>query len=512
MNSVTLRDKVVSGFFWLAATKALGQAISWLITLLVVRLLAPQDYGLMGLAVLVNSFLLLFNELGLGTAIIQKPDLTRRHLSDLRWVILFVNIGLFALVLMIAPVAARYFEEPALARIVRTMGVVFVISGIGAPSAFMLIRSMAFRKKSQAELIGNVAGGVTTLLLALAQFGVWSLIGGYLISQAVTNALYCLYSPIPIDAPKFARSVRGSLQFGSQIAMTKVLWWISASADSVVVGKMLGTVQLGFYGLAVQFASIPLEKIVSLITQLALPSFAALQHDKVRLRRYYLKLVNTIAFITFPVFVGFIVVADGGVRLLLTEKWIAIIVPLKILCFASALRAIETMNTPLLVASGRPGIPLFNSLLQAIVLPVAFVIGTKWGINGVAVAWVISWPLLYLVVTGQTIQVMGMSVGAYLGCLRHPALASATMALAVYAVQQFTGRGPSPLLLSIECATGAVTYAGYHAVFNRETLRDVLETLKLRKRGDARRPTDGAGPEAGSLPTPHTTVTVQESA
>jgi O-antigen/teichoic acid export membrane protein len=509
VSSDSLRSRVVSGFFWLAATKISGQAISWVITLVVVRLLTPLDYGLIGMAVLVNSFLLLFNELGLGAAIIQKRDLSRSHLSDLRWVILLVNVGLFGVVLLVAPAVGHYFDEPGLVNIVRTMGIVFVINGLGAPSGFMLIREMRFRQKAQSELIANTAAGATTLGFALAGFGAWSLVAGYVVLHTTLGTLYCFHYPIPIQPPSFGAGVVASLRFGSQVALSKVFWWISASADTVVVGKLLGTAQLGYYGLAVQFASLPLEKIVSLITQVALPSFAALQNDPATLRRYYLKLVGLIAFITFPVFLGLLLVADGGVTLVLTEKWAPIVLPLQVLCLASALRAIETMNTPLLIASGHPRIPLLNGLLQAIVLPLAFLVGSRWGITGVAVGWLVAWPILYLIVTAQTLRVLELPAAAYLRTLRHAINASIVMAVAVIAVRQVTPGATSLPGLILQCLVGALSYVAYHAAFNRTTLWDVLETRKLRKTPTTR----ARAPETTTPPTgADHRLTINESA
>lgn len=480
MKSESLRSRVVSGLFWLAVTKTVGQALSWIITLVVVRLLAPEDYGLMGMAVLVNSFVLLFNEMGLGAAIIQKPDLSDRHLKDLRSLIFLVNLGLFVIVLVSAPAIGLYFHEVKLVGIVRAMGAAFVINGIGAASGFMLARQMAFRKKAQAEFLGNVTGSLATLAAALTGLGVWSLVVGYLVLQLTTNGLYCLYAPIALERPTLASNVRQSLHFGSQVALSKILWWISVSADAVIVGRVLGTVQLGYYGLAVQLASLPLQKIVSLITQVAMPSFAALQTDLHTLRRYYLKLVSTTGLLTFPLFFGLFVVSDSVVRLFLTERWLPIVLPLKLLSLATCLRAVEALNTPALLAKDRADISLFNSFLQAVVLSLAFLVGAGWGLNGVAAAWLVAWPVLYAIVTVQTLRVLGLTIASYLNSLRHPMGGVIAMGVTMIAVRRMIPGGDSSLGgLVLTSLSGAVSYVGYHFVFDRGTLRDILTTLKI---------------------------------
>jgi teichuronic acid exporter len=481
MRVESVRSQMVSGFVWLAASRFAAQTISWVITLAVIRILAPADYGLMGMAVLVNSFLMLFNELGLGAAIVQRPDLREREISDVRWFILLLNATLFGMVLISAPSLGRYFREPALPGMLRLVGLVFLVNGVGAASGFMLARRMAFRQKAQAEFAGNFAGAVSTLGFAFAGFGVWSLAGGYLIQHTTTNALYCLYCPLGFYPPAFGARLRSSLQFGSQVAAGKVLWWVSSSADEIIVGRVLGSVQLGYYGLAVQFGSLPLQKLVSLVTQVALPSFSAIQHDEESLRRYYLKLVGFMAFVTFPTCLGMFVVADAAVRSLLGEKWLPMVFPLKLLALATCLRAVETLNTPLLVARNRPGIPLFNSLLQTVVLPLAFLVGSRWGISGVAAAWVCAWPLLYAVVTAQTLRVLGLPVRSYLAALRHPFAGSVAMMLSVFLVQSLLPAGVRPgLVVLLICGSGVITYITYYVLFDRETLRELRSIADIR--------------------------------
>jgi len=503
VSTPTLRSRIVSGFFWLAATKAVGQAVSWVITLFVVRLLAPEDYGLMGLALLATRFLLLFNELGLGAAIVQRRELTDRQVSDVTWLIFLVNLALFALLFALAPALGTYFDEPALVDVIRLISTVFVINGFGAASGFLLQRQMAFRQKAAAEVVGNAAGGLATLLFALAGKGVWSLVLGHLIAQVATNAMYVASAPPPLDRRFSLSGVRDFIEFGSKVAFGKVFWWISTSADAAIVGRVLGTIQLGYYGLAVQLATLPLDRIVSLIAQVALPAFSAVQHDEERLRRHYAKMVGAIALVTFPVFIGMALVADDGVRLILTERWTPIVDPLRLLGLTACLRAIQTMNTPALLAMNRPGIPLFNSFLQAVVLSLAFLVGTRWGITGVAVAWFVAWPPLYAIVTLQTLRALRLSLLSYVAQLRHPLIGSAAMSAVVVVAGRIAPSGELSLLgLVLVIAAGALAYFAYHALFNRQMMEEVLEAIRVGRSGSARSGAGRVSMSRESLPGP----------
>jgi O-antigen/teichoic acid export membrane protein len=308
--------------------------------------------------------------------------------------------------------------------------------------------------------------------------GVWSLVVGYLLQQVTANALYCVYRPVRFSRAFSFANVRQFVHFGFQVASSKVLWYGSSNADFLVVGRLLGTTQLGYYSLAFQFSSLPLDKIVSVVTQVAFPSFSALQNDGDTLRRYYLKLVSTVALVTFPMFVGLLLVADSGVRLVLTDKWIAIVFPLQILCVVSCLRAIETLNTPLLLARGRSAVVLFNNVLQVIVLPLGFIIGARYGLEGIAIAWLVTWPGLYAVVTYQTLRVAGLEVGQYVNALKHPVIGSALMAFGVTAVQVRLLETAQPIAqFGAAGALGILLYVAYHLLFNRRASYELIGVL-----------------------------------
>jgi teichuronic acid exporter len=475
----SLKPRIVSGVLWLTATKAVGQLMTWVLTIIIVRLLSPQDYGLMGMATLFIGFVLLFNDLGLGAAIIQKPQLADEDASDLRWAIFLINLALFLAAWPAAPLIAGYFREPALVNMIRVLGATFVISGIGSPAGHMLCRELAFKKTSQAEFFGALSGGISTLTLALFGFGVWSLVSGYVIQQIVTNGLYCAYRPLKTRVGFSFRNVAGSVNFGFKVALTRLLWYGSSNADFMIVGRVLGKLQLGYYSMAFQFSSIPIEKVVTIITQVALPSFAVLQKDDETLSRYYLKLIGVIAFITFPMFLGLFAIADQAVELFLTAKWTPVVLPLKILCVVSCLRAVETMNAPLVLAKGRPEIKLYNTALQAIVMPIAFYIGTQSGVTGVAIAWLLVWPLVTAIVTWQTLRLIAIQPASYLAEMKHPALGSIAMVAVVALAQKYVLTGPPTLRsFGITCALGALVYFGYTVLFNRAIVHEALATFR----------------------------------
>ncbi len=474
-----LKARVVNAVFWLGATKIFGQAISWFITIYVARLLQPGDYGLMSMAGVFIGLILLFNEVGLGAAIVQRKTITREDLSNIFWVVILLNAALYLISFSLAPLIAVFFSEPRIVSIMRVIAVNFIISGLGLVPYQMLSRELTFSKRSVAEFIGNLSGGIATLLFALKGAGVWSLVYGAITVAAVTNLLYCVFYPW---TPMFSFSpskIKGMINFGAKVAGARLMWYTYSNADYLIAGKLLGKSALGYYTLAFQFASVPLEKIVSLYTHVAFPAFSEIQNDTERLKKYFLKSVNLIAFITFPLFMLLFLTSEDAVNSLLTPKWGPIVLPLKILCVVSTLRAINALNIPLVVSKGRGGLAMLLNLIAAIVMPIAFYIGSFYGLEGFSYSWLFAFPALFVIITYLSIKQIGLGLFEYLKELRHAFAAAVFMVVLVLFLQRLAWTGLSgPVRFFVSCAVGAVSYCMYFLIFNRAIFTEVRSILR----------------------------------
>jgi len=299
------------------------------------------------------------------------------------------------------------------------------------------------------------------------------------------------------------RNIQLFMNFGFQVAASRILWYLSSSADAMIVGRVLGTTQLGYYSLAFQYSSLPLEKFVTILNEIAFPSFSSVQGEPERLRRHYLKLVNFVALITFPMFLGLFLVADSAVEVLLGAKWLPVVLPLKLLCIVSCFRAIETINAPVAIAKGYPRVVVFNTLIGALVLPISFYIGARYdGINGVALAWLVTRPFLFAIVTIQTVRVVGLTFTRYLSGLWHPVMASVVMVVIVALAQMYLG-AVSPLIsLAVSSLVGGLVYCAYHVLFNAAALQEVMGTFQMQRIALILRRLFGANPDKESRVVP----------
>ncbi len=474
----SLRRRVLDGVLWLTAVKVLSQVISWTVSIYVIRILTPDDYGLMAMAGVYIGFIVLFNELGLSAAIIQKKDLDQEDRSNIYWAVLSINLGLYALAFVSAPLVAAFYNESRVTDVIRVASIVFLIRGLGLVSNSMLTREMVFNRQSQAALVGNTAGALATLWLATNGYGVWSLVYGSVILEIITNLLIFLFYPWKPDFAFSFAKVKGLIRFGSKVAVARLFWYLSANVDLLIAGKVLGKTQLGYYAIAVQLALIPLDKMVSTITQVAFPAFSKVQDDLSSLRRYYLKIVNVVAFLSLPVCWGLFLVAESAVPLFLSDKWAPAILPLQILSMVTSFRAIHLVNAPLEMAVGRPGTTIKNFAFITAVLALSLLAGASYGLEGLAYSWLV-FPVLFLITTSITLKLIGLSLSAYFKEIRHPIMATGFMVLTVLLTQKLVLVHYSLVAHAVgSVALGVISYLLYYALFNRNMFAEARNLLR----------------------------------
>lgn len=415
----------------MSLARLLGQAISWGFTLFVIRILTPSDYGLMGKAVAIIALLQLLNEMGLGAAIIQKQDVPNSHLSTLFWLNLALSFTLYCLIFAAAPSVAHFLENDELTKLLRILGINLILGSMRTIQLNLLMKAMAFNKKSKAELTANICASITALVLAFLGFAVWSLVLSALVQNVVLTILFWYFHPWRPDWVFTVRQILELLRFGIKYLMSSLLWYASDATDILIVAKMLGEHLLGFYTVALTFSSKGVDLLSEIISQVSFPLYAMLQRDIVLFQRSFLRISRLIALVVFPVFVGLIVAADDLFGILLTEKWRPAVPVFQILCGAAIAKGLAFMLPRVLTAAGRVDLNFRLMLVSALVMPPAFLIGTRFGLIGVAVASFIVYPCLLAYALTLTLRIIQLPVRAYAHAIWPPIAATGFMLLLV---------------------------------------------------------------------------------
>lgn len=477
-----LRTDVLSGMGWVAGSRVASQVFTWAVTLVVIRLLEPADYGLMALATMFTSFMLLLSELGLGPAMIQARELQRDQLPDIFGTTLLFNIGLTALTWAAAPSIAAFFDEPALTEVLRVLALQFLLLAFTLMPEALLQRGMQFRSWSLGNLGAHVAGSLTTLILAVQGFGVWSLVWGNLLTF-ITRALVLNWLVPCLFVPRLRpRRIIEMLRFGGHVTVTRVLWFAYQQADYLIVGKLLGRDALGFYSVSYQLAAMPMQRLSSIVNRVALPAFARVQAEPDLAGRHYLKAVRMVSLIGVPVMWGISGVSPEAVPLILGAHWAEAQIPLQIICLVIPLRMTSNLLTPALQGMGRSDVGLYNMLRVFVTMLAAFLFGVQWGIVGVAMAWALAWPAVYAFNLGRSLPRMNLRRRDLVRNLARPWAAGLAMLAAVYGLRASLPESlPPPLVLAALILGGGIAYTAASLALNRSGLIEAYDLMRKRQ-------------------------------
>jgi O-antigen/teichoic acid export membrane protein len=482
---MSLKIKTINAFLWVSSAKIVNQLVSWLITILLARLLLPSDFGLIGMAWIFIGFLDLMNELGVGAAIIQKKNLDEDDLNSTFWISVLSGLFFYLTAFLLAPGVASFFNNDKLTSVLRVLSLVFIIGALKTIPFNLLTKELAFAKRSIAEFLSVLIGGIFSGTLALLGGGVWSIVYGTLLQNLILSALAFYFAPWKPKPVFLLEKVKQLLSFGVSIAGSRVLWYFYTSSDSLVIGKFLGDKFLGFYSMAFQLSTMPVQKVTAIVNQVTFSVFSKLQDEKESLQVYFLKITRFVSLITFPCSVGLFLVSESLIKVILTEKWLPILTTFRILCLMGLLKSVDAIIPPLLMAKGKPQIMFRYTLLCFIFLPLSFLIGAKsYQINGVAFAWITVYPVLSVYLFNHGLSELDLSLLQYMQSLFPAIFASLLMALVVLTFQlvdkTFYGKSAHFTLIG-SCLLGVVSYVIFLLQFHKSLLdevRDVYGSLR----------------------------------
>lgn len=455
----SLLGKVLSGFAWQSATKIAVQIIAWVSTIIVARILDPQDYGLIAIVGIFNGFLIVLVDLGLARGLIQYPQVTQRQFDGVFYMSLALGLVAFLIMVSAAPLIAEFYELDALTPLLQVAAFGLLFESIKTVPFAIVMRAMNFRYRSIVEMIANTTGMAVLLVLALLGYGVWSLLLSFLVMRAVTALAYLpLMKSIPRLDFNF-REISGICSFGLKVTANNALDFVHREADLFVIGKTLGATVLGTYGMAMQLARMPIEKIGAIFTQVVFPAVSQIGTDSTSARRFYLDTHRNLLLITFPMLVGMALVANDLVIVLLTDKWQNIIPILQVFCILNLLRVSAMLVSPVLYGRGRPELMTAYLVLAAITIPISVFVGSKYGINGILVAWCVVYPGLYIFLMRFCLRNLGLQAMPFIGSFVPASVASAAMAGAVFFSQTLLSTLPEVGRLGASIGVGAAVYA-----------------------------------------------------
>lgn len=477
---MSLKAQVVSGVKWNGISMSVVTILHFVTLAILARLLSPSDFGLMGMVMVVIGFAQAFADMGLSNAIIQRKNVAETHLSSFFWINVFCGIILFACIVLIRQIAVIFFKESSLSNYLIFAAFIFLITPVGQIFTTLLRKELKFKILSKIEIAGTVVYSISTIGLALAKFGVLSLIFGHLIRSLFTVCiLFFVFRKIWLPRLHFSiKEIKSYLSFSAFQMGERMLNYLSANIDYIIIGRFLGPAALGFYTLAYQIVIFPLTKINPTITKVAFPAFSKIQDDNSRLRRGYCKVINYISMLSFPMLVGMLVVAPEFIKLVYGAKWAPSIIVIQILCIVGAFKSLGSPIGSILLAKGRADIGFYWNVFVVIMVSLAVIVGVNWDINGVAIAILILQIPFFFIIQPIVNRLIGLKFSQYFKAIQSPFVCSIIMLAGIIPLKIFLGNINILTLFITVLVAGMIIYTVSYYIKDRAFFLELKSMLK----------------------------------
>lgn len=466
------------GLAWTALGRWIAQAISWAATLYVARILTPGDYGLVAMATIPIGLARLIEGIGLDAILLQDRSLSKEQLQRLAGAALLLGTVLTVLYLALSAPISLYFQEPQVAAIVSVLSLTFVIDALQILPRALLQRDLQFRTLAWINGLQVAIAAATMVLAAHAGWTYWALVVNTLVSYGLVTVVLFMCQPIMPTWPRNIHTLTGSMMSGWHILVSRFAYYGYSSADSTIIGRYLGKEALGIFGFATTFASLPVREVTSLMSGVVPGIFTAVQTNRQELRRYFFFLTEAVSYLALPAALGLAITADDFVLLTLGDTWSGVITPLRLLCIYMAMFSSQDLLSHVLLWTGRFSTNMWLNILALAVLPVCFYIGATYGLIGIAVGWLIGFPLSNLPAFVYVNRILGSSWTDYWHTFR-PALTGTVAMLGVVALVRLTlpEEWHHGLRLAVQSSAGALTYAGVMLLMFGDRVREMYRVV-----------------------------------
>lgn len=350
------------------------------------RFLDSSAFGLMALVMVVVGFSQAFLDMGISNAIIHKQEITHDQLSTLYWVNVLAGILLFVIVCAIAPFVADFYHESELRLLIILVGITFLIQPFGQQFMVLWQKEMRFQEMSKINIVNKFVSLVVSVWFAYQGYGVYSLVYGTLAGVVVQTAQF-LFVGLKEYKPSFvfrAGEIKEFMSFGAYQMGERSINYFNSEVDTMLIGKLLGAETLGVYSIARQLIRRPAQIFNPIITKVTFPAMAKVQGERERLKNIYLRTINYLSSVNFPVYALMIVLAPELVTILFGEKWISVVPIVQILAIYGALRSTGNPIGSLLLAKGKARLGFFWNLGLFLYVPIGIYISSHWGLIGVS--------------------------------------------------------------------------------------------------------------------------------
>lgn len=478
-----IKQRAAQGVAWNAVGNWGNQITSFIVFIVLTRLLEPAAFGLVGMATVFVAFVNIFAEQGLGQAIVQRQNLDPEHLDTAFWTNLIFGAGLTLFGILVSGLVAKLYNEPQLQPVVAWLSLTYLITALCSIQKALLNRELVVRALALQQLNAAVAGGIVGVVAALLGFGVYALVAKTLTTGIVGTFLLWRAGKW---RPRWRYSwghFRELFHFGLNMVGIQITNFVRTRADDFLIGYFLGAQALGYYLVAYRLARLTLDMFTGAIGQVVISTYSRLQDRPDQLRLAFIKVSKMVGLITFPIFAGMILLAPDLILLFSGEQWLPSVPAMRVLSIAGFTLTMQFVLSYLIIALGKPDRLLKINLLSTVITTAVFLISARFGILYVASAYTIVNMLMFGVYFVIAHRLLGFDKQRYLSLLIRPAIGSAIMVIVILLVGQMldvsfiAGEFYAWIKLMLLIFTGVLTFSASMIIMQRSLLKEVHELM-----------------------------------
>lgn len=478
---MSLRKKATTGFVWTFAQQFGNQAIGFTISLILARILLPEEFGLIGMiAILVAIGNTLLNS-GLTQSLIRSENLGEDDYSTVFYFNLVTSILVYVLVFLLAPIIAEFYAQPILTDIIRVYCLSFVISAFAAVQLARLTKKMDFKTQTLVAIPATILGGITGVVMAYSGYGVWSLVWSSLITSFLSSTQLWFYSKWKPALVFNKQKFRKHFNFGYKLTISGLLNRIFENIYIIIIGKYFSASQVGFYTRAETTKQLPLSNIFNSLDKITYPMFAEIQNDNVRLKRVYKQLLQMVVFTVSPILLFIAVLGEPTFRFLFTEKWLPAVPFFQILCVTGILYPLHAYNLSILNVKGRSDLFLKLEIYKKMVIVITVIITLPFGIFALLYGQIFISVISFFINAHYTGKFINYNAFRQLMDVV-PIIALAVFASSIiYLIDTYGFKNlPDIFRILIGIFVGLIVYLGLAVSFRMDSLKD-LRNLIIKK-------------------------------
>lgn len=475
----SLKSKTVHGVVWSALERFSLQGVQFLINIIMARLLLPSDYGLIAMLAIFLQISQTFVDSGFTNALIQRKDRTEVDFSTVFYFNIIIAIVFYLILFLSAPWIAYFYEMPALVLVTRVIALNLIISAFSAVHKTKLTISIDFKTQSKVSLMAAIISGGIGIWIAYAGWGVWALIFQSLLNTLlVTFFFYCFLPWVPLK--KFSiSSFRRLFSFGSKLLIAGMINTVYRNLYAIVIGKKFSAKYVGYFTNAEQFAKFPSSNLNGIISRVIFPVLSSIQEDDFRLAQVYRKYIRLTSYIIFPLMVGLAALAPAIVKLLLTDKWAAVIVLLQILCFDWMFDHLSAINLNLLYVKGRSDLSLRLEVIKKTIATIILFLSIYGGLIGICLGRVLYSLIATYLNTRYTKRLIGLSFKDQVYDIFPSLLLALFMGVCVYLISHLFVSNIIQLIVGM--GVGIIIYSLGSLMICRGMLYEFFSLIKIKE-------------------------------